>query len=108
MPAKMTWNRHNLRVAGSNPAPATLAYLARGEFPPVVKPPETSRVWKQVTAEFPDNIHAIMNTTQWGWTENMTVVWDRPDRMPAWEACIRKYDVTEARISTPATASSQD
>ncbi len=79
-------------------------YLARREFPLVVKPPETIRVWKQVTAEFPDNIHATMQTTQWGWTENKIIVYDQPDRMPAWEAAIHRYDVPEFPTSAEANA----
>lgn len=39
-------------------------YLVHREFPLVVKPPETGRVWKKVMADFPDNIHASMKTTQ--------------------------------------------
>jgi hypothetical protein len=81
-----------------------LGYFVRREFLLVVKPPETSRVWKQVTAEFPDNFHTTMSTTQWGGSENKITVWDRPDRMAAWEACIRKYDVPEANVTGPATA----
>ncbi len=77
-------------------------YLARREFPLIVKPPETRRVWRQVTAEFPDNIHATMQTTQWGWTVNKIIVYDQPDRMPAWEAAIHRYDVPEFPTSAGA------
>ena len=83
-------------------------YLARREFPLSVRPPGTSRVWKRVTAEFPDNIHAIMGTTEWGWTENKIIVWDRPDRIPAWETSIRKHDVSEATTGTSATSPAQE
>ena len=90
-------------------------YLARREFPLVVKPPETNRVWKKLKAEFPELtaespgcLDVEMHTTQWGSTENKITVWDRPERIPAWEAAIRKYDVPEAPTSTEASAPSRD
>lgn len=68
-------------------------YLARREFALVVKPPENYRVWKQLMKEFPDSIHTTM-------TETIIIVIDRPDRIPAWEAAIRKYDVPSSRGQT--------
>ncbi|HDY65469.1 MAG TPA: hypothetical protein ENH84_04460 [Phycisphaerae bacterium] len=83
-------------------------YLARREFPLVVKPPETRRVWKQVTAEFPDYIHVAMQTTQWGGTVNKIIVYDQPDRMPAWEAVIHRYDVPEFPTSAGTNTPDED
>ena len=83
-------------------------YLVRREFPLVVKPPETSRIWKQVTAKFPDHIHVAMETTQWAWPENKIIVWDRPERIPIWEATIRKYDVPELPTSPEGNAENDE
>ena len=78
-------------------------YFVRREFPLVVKPPETRRVWKHLKAEFPDHVCGEMYSTEWGWPENKIIIWDRPDRIPVWEAAIRKYDVPETPGTEPAS-----
>lgn len=80
-------------------------YFVRREFPLAVKPPETRRVWKHLVAEFPDHVPLCgeMQSTEWGRPENKIIIWDRPDRIPVWEAAIRKYDVPELPATEPAS-----
>lgn len=84
-------------------------YLAHREFLLTCKPPQTSVVWRSLWKDFPEMIAESpgclcvqMQTTQYGHAENKIMVWDRPERMPAWEAAIRKYDVP---VDTPSTQS---
>ena len=95
MPWIESYERHRDRLV-------RLGYLARKEFPLSVRPPETNRLWRQLSAEFPDNSHAVMKTTEWGGTENTIIVWDRPHRMAEWDAAIRRLDVPEKTTSATA------
>ncbi len=81
-------------------------YLARREFPLSVRPPETNRLWRQLYAQLPAPVWAQMETTQWGGSENKIIVWDRPYRMPEWEAAIRRLDVPDEATSSKATVDS--